>query len=330
MAPSDEIRPPEGKRATDILAPLLGIQLALRTGGYGPREHVGPHGHPPGAADTPGEQKRLIETPFALSSGMKRHGNQEIGVCDSQSPLPHLDQKVAQRSGEGSAAPELERVQCLAQDAAVAGGRPRIAERGRAPPALAAAVPRRTGAGRRRITRRELRNGQSADPAPGRSQALHAAPAGATERIAPVGAEPGPADRAEGREHEVEQRGGPGPPGRRDPWLGYGREVFQRRHDAHRSTHPEWEAPHAEQRCGHFMLSLHPSARRYSSNASRAWPRRSNTAPRNAWITGWSGARTSIFSNCSAASSSIASSRYARPRPKATARLSGCRAAAPS
>ena len=58
---------------------------------------------------------------------------------------------------------------------------------------------------------------------------------------------------------------------------------------------------------------------------SRDSPRRSNTAPRNAWTTGMSGARISSFSNCSAASSSISSSKYTRPSAAASARSSGAR-----
>ena len=79
--------------------------------------------------------------------------------------------------------------------------------------------------------------------------------------------------RAERRKDEVQQIADPeasvcpGPRGRR-----YGRDVFQRRHDGQRSNQEEWVVPHAAQRWGQPRLSGNPSARRYSSNASRICP----------------------------------------------------------
>src|SRR5438105_1324795 len=87
-----------------------------------------------------------------------------------------------------------------------------------------------------------------------------------------------------------------GAPARAGPLAGYGRRVFHRPHPAHRSCHMGAATPHAEQRCGTPNAWASWSPRRYSSKASRVWPRRSKIAPRNACTTGRSGARTSIFS----------------------------------
>ncbi len=98
------------------------------------------------------------------------------------------------------------------------------------------------------VLRCQLRDGKPAHAAQRRPDALERIPAITAQRVAPAGAEAPLADGTERREHEIEERGDPLSSPRGTGSRGYGWEVFQRRHDGHRSNQDGWVVPHDAQR----------------------------------------------------------------------------------
>jgi hypothetical protein len=209
---------------------------------------------------------------------MQRHRNQEIRSASRKRLGADLGEEVAEWRGQRAAAAELEGVHRRSRDLAVLGRRPRIGERRPPAPALSAERGLRpTGT----VHRLEPKEGKAACPAVRADDALDSLPTGSTEGVPTALTEALATDRTERREYQIQERSGPALPAGKGGRAGrYGRDVFQRRHDGQRSTQRAWLTPHAEQWCGHSTASGKPSARRYSSSASRVCPRRSKTAPR--------------------------------------------------
>ena len=184
-------------------------------------------------------------------------------------------------------APELERVDRVADHAVVLGPRPRPIPARRIDAARAAQWPARNDDARRASVS-NVAPGQAAVIAAGRRDARDQIPARAAQRIAA----PLP-ERAPRRPGRAPGRRGRGPRvaqarERTAQRPCDGRNVFQRWHCGHRSCQVGAVAEQAWQRWGQSKAWPRRSARRYSSNAARASPRRSNTAPRNACTTGMS------------------------------------------
>src|SRR6185295_4399975 len=311
---------PGRKGAPDIGPPLGRPEVTLGLGVTQPREPAGPDGHAEAGGQALRQQRGLVEAPLALARPTQGDRDQGRHVTGQSGPL--LADQGRQRTSQRPLAPKLERVDGVADDTLVLGSGPRPVPVRRLDPARTA----EHRVGRRGSYGESTRSwpGQAAAVTTRRRDARDAIPARAAERIASPLGERGRADGTERREDEIEGGGRPGAErAAQRPWDG--RNVFQRWHCGQRSCQVGAVAEQTPQRWGQSKVWPSRSARRYSSNAARDSPRRSNTAPRNACTTGMSGARISSFSNCSVASSSISSSKYTRPSAAASARSSGAR-----
>ena len=159
--------------------------------------------------------------------------DEEIGHGARQGGHTQAGEEITERVRQPPPPAELESVDSLAGHVTVSQGRPRVRE-ARAPGPARPAEP--VDAQRR-----------AAAPAPRRRDPLEGLPACAAEGVAPAGAEQPVAHRTERRKNEVEGGDDPRPPAARLEKR-YGRDVFQPRHDGHRSVQRPCSTPQAAQR----------------------------------------------------------------------------------